>query len=265
MLGAAAPAPASGVPMRLDPDTRPGALATTATVWLLDHLLRALARTWRLEVVEGAEVLNEMIAARRPVIFCFWHNRIPAGAGLLLRRIAPAGLDVTLLSSASRDGELSARFMRRHGARVVRGSSSRGGTRALREILRLVRRHETSPVVIPDGPRGPAYRFKTGVLGLSRMTGLPIALLGFAAERAWTVGTWDRMILPRPFSRVALAVGPLEAVSRELRERDLEALRPVWEERLAELTRTAEAAVGAEDPLAPAGEDPGYARPSSSS
>lgn len=251
--------------MRLDPDTRLGALATTATVWLVDHLLRALARTWRLDVVEGAEVLDETIAAGRPVVFCFWHNRIPLGAGLLLRRIAPAGLDLTLLSSASRDGELSARFMLRHGARVIRGSSSRGGTRALREILRLVRRHGTSPIVIPDGPRGPAYRFKTGVLGLSRMSGLPIVLLGFAAERAWTVGTWDRMIVPRPFSRVALAVSRPGAVPRELPDDEPEAHRLVWEERLVELNRTAEAAVGAEDPLAPAEEDPGYAKPWSSS
>ncbi|MFP3942163.1 MAG: lysophospholipid acyltransferase family protein [Thermoanaerobaculia bacterium] len=237
--------------MRLDPDTRLGSLATTVTVWLLDLLIRVLSRTCRLEVVEGSDVLDEVVESRRPVVFCFWHNRIVPAAGLLLRRIVPAGMDVTLLSSPSRDGELSARFMQRHGARVVRGSSSRGGARGLRGILQVVRRHGSSPVVIPDGPKGPPYRFKAGVLGLSRMTGAPVLLLGFAAERAWTVGTWDRMILPRPFSRVAVAVAPPVAVPRDLPDEELEAQRRALEERLSALDRTAEAAVGAVDPLAP--------------
>lgn len=236
--------------MRLEPDTRLGSFATSVTVWLLDLVLRLLARTWRLDVVEGAEILDGVVGGGRPVVFCFWHNRIVPGAGLLLRRIAPAGMDVTLLSSPSRDGELSTRFMRRHGARVVRGSSSRGGARALREILRVVRRHGSSPIVIPDGPKGPAYRFKTGVLGASQMTGAPILLLGFAAERAWTVGTWDRMILPRPFSRVAVAVALSDPVPRGLSDDAVEARRRAEEERLAALNRTAEAAVGARDPLA---------------
>lgn len=236
--------------MRLDPDTRLGSLATTVKVWLLDLLIRALSRSWRLELVEGSDVLDEVIDSRRPVVFCFWHNRIVPAAGLLLRRIAPAGVDVTLLSSPSRDGELSARFMQRHGARVVRGSSSRGGARGLRGILRVVRRHGSSPILIPDGPKGPAYRFKAGVLGLSGMTGAPILLMGFAAERAWTVGTWDRMILPKPFSRVAVTVAPPATVPRDLPEDELEAHRRACEERLSALDRTAEAAVGAVDPLA---------------
>ena len=235
--------------MRLEPDTRLGSFATSVTVWLIDALIRLLARSWRLEVVEGAAVLDGVLGAGQPVIFCFWHNRIVPAAGLLLRRIAPAGMDVTLLSSPSRDGELSTRFMRRHGARVVRGSSSRGGARALRRILRVVRRHGSSPIVIPDGPKGPAYRFKTGVLGMSQMTGAPILLLGFAAERAWTVGTWDRMILPKPFSRVAVSVALADPVPRGLPEDALEARRREGEDRLAALDRTAEAAVGARDPL----------------
>lgn len=236
--------------MRLDPSTRSGDLALEGLVWLLDLLIRALARTWRLEVVEGEEVLDEVIAGGRPVVFCFWHNRIIPAAGLLLRRVAPAGVDLTLLASASRDGELSTRFMRHHGARVIRGSSSRGGTGVLRGSRQVVQRHGSSPILIPDGPKGPPYHFKTGVLGLSRVAGAPIFNLGFAAGSSWTLGTWDRMVLPKPFSRVAVAAAPPRPVAKDLSEEELEAERSAIEEELVRLNRTAEAAVGAADPLA---------------
>lgn len=235
--------------MRLDPSTRSGDLALEALVWLLDLFLRTLARTWRLEVVEGEEVLDEVLAAGRPVVFCFWHNRIVPAAGLLLRRVVPAGVDLTLLASASRDGELSTRFMRHHGARVIRGSSSRGGTGVLRGSRQVVKRHGSSPILIPDGPKGPAYHFKAGVLGLSRVTGAPIFNMGYAARRSWTVGTWDRMVLPKPFTRIAVAVAPPRPVAKGLSEDELEAERRDIEEELRRLNRVAEAAVGAVDPL----------------
>lgn len=242
--------------MRLDPTTRLGSIAVTLVVGLIDLVVRALSRTWRFEVVAGEEALAQVIRAREPVVFCFWHNRIIPAAGLLVRRIVPAGVDVTLMSSPSRDGELSARFVRRHGGRVVRGSSTRGGTHALRAVLRLIRSHGTSPILIPDGPKGPPYEFKAGVLGLSQMAGVPLFLMGFAASSSRTVGTWDRMVLPRPFARVAIAVEPPRAIPRGLSEEGLELERRACEARLAELTRAAEAAVGARDPLSvdPAGE-----------
>lgn len=242
--------------MRLDPETRLGSVALTLVIGLMDLLIRGLSRTWRFRVIEGEEVLDRVIRRREPVVFCFWHNRILPAAGLLVRRVAPAGMDLTLMASASRDGELSSGFVRRHGARVVRGSSSRGGTHALRSVLRLIRNHGTSPILIPDGPKGPAYEFKTGVLGLSQMSGAPIFLMGFAASSSWTVGTWDRMVFPRPFARVAVAVEPPRSVPRGLPEEELERERQACETRLAELTRQAEAAVGARDPLADAGAGP---------
>ena len=198
----------------------------------------------------GREALEEVLGAGRPVVFCFWHNRIVPAAGLLLRRVLPAGMDLTLVASASRDGELSTRFMRHHGARVVRGSSTRGGARALRGVHEAVRRHGSSPILIPDGPKGPPYHFKAGVLRLAQLTGAPVFNLGFAAERAWTIGTWDRMVFPKPFSRVAVAVAPPRPVPRDLGEEALEAERAAREAELAELTKQAEAAVGAADPLA---------------
>jgi lysophospholipid acyltransferase (LPLAT)-like uncharacterized protein len=217
-------------------------------VRLMDLVLRLLSRTWRIDVVEGEEAFAEVIHSDQPVIFCFWHNRIIPAAGLLLRRVVPAGKDVTLVSSPSKDGELSARFLKIHGGRVVRGSSSRGGSRALRGVLKVTRRHGSSPILIPDGPKGPVYHFKQGVLGMSQITGSPILNMGFAAERSKTLGTWDRMVFPRPFSRIAVTVDPLQGVPKGLSDEELEAERRRLEERLEVLNRTAEAAVGAEDP-----------------
>lgn len=244
---------ATAIPWRrlaLDPQTRFGALRLRLVIALMDLLIRALARTWRLEWIEGREVFEGVLAAGRPVIFCFWHNRILPACGLLLRRVLPAGVDLTLISSPSKDGELSARFMSRHGARVVRGSASRRGARALREVHQVVTRHGSSPILIPDGPKGPAYHFKAGVVGLAQLTRAPIFLMGYAASRAWTIGTWDRMVFPRPFARIAIAVDPLREVPRQLTVDQVEAERAACESRLEALTRAAETAMGAEDPLA---------------
>lgn len=235
--------------MRLDPTTRRGSFALDLVVGLFDLLMRLLSRTWRFEVVEGEATLDQVVRDRKPVVFCFWHNRIVPAAGLLVRRIAPAGVDVTLMSSASRDGELSARFVPKHGGRVVRGSSTRGGTHALRAVLRLIKAHGTSPILIPDGPKGPVYEFKAGVLGLSQMSGAPIFSMGYAASSSWTLGTWDRMVFPRPFARIVIAVDPPRSIARGLSEKELEREREHLETRLLQLTRTAEAAVGARDPF----------------
>lgn len=215
---------------------------------LLDLVLRVLSRTWRIDVVEGEETFAEVIHSDQPVIFCFWHNRIIPAAGILLRRVVPAGKDVTLVSSPSKDGELSARFLKIHGGRVVRGSSSRGGSRALRGVMKVIRRHGSSPILIPDGPKGPVYHFKQGVLGMAQITGAPILNMGFAAERSRILGTWDRMVFPRPFSRIVVTVDPPEEVPRDLPDEELEPRRRRLEERLEILNRTAEEEAGAEDP-----------------
>jgi lysophospholipid acyltransferase (LPLAT)-like uncharacterized protein len=149
--------------------------------WLASAAVGLLARTWRVDVVEGREVFEGVLARREPMIWCLWHNRIAAGAGLLVRRMVPSGSDYTLLTSASRDGALSAAVAAGRGMRVVRGSSSRGGARALLDVIRTVKGHGSSPILVPDGPRGPAYEVKPGVLKIAAKTGLPILSVGFAA------------------------------------------------------------------------------------
>ncbi len=235
--------------MRIDPSTRWGSWLTGLAARLAGLLVNVVAWTCRFRVVEGAAQLDALLAARRPVIVCLWHNRALLGTPFLRDRIFRRGVPMTLLVSQSQDGELLARFILNQGASVVRGSSTRGGRQALRGAVRAVGEQGSSPIVVPDGPVGPAYRFKPGALQIARLSGAPIVLLGFAAEHSRALGSWDRLLVPRPFTRIAVAIGAPETVERDLSPQAFEARRAALEAGLVRLNRRAEAAVGAADPL----------------
>jgi len=237
--------------VRIDPSTRLGSWLMSLGSRLAGLVVHAVAWTCRYRVVAGAAHLEAILAAGRPVIVCLWHNRAILGTPFLRDRILRRGLPMTLMVSQSSDGELLARFVVRQGAGVVRGSSTRGGRQALRGALRAILDEGASPIVVPDGPLGPVYRFKPGALQMARLTGAPIVLLGFAAKRAKVLGSWDRLRLPWPFTRIAVAVGAPEAIERDLSPATLEARRSALEERLVALDRLAEEAVGASDPTEP--------------
>lgn len=197
--------PAAGAPTRL-------ARARIALVTiLLGWLVRALAATWRIEIVEGGRHLDALSAAGAPAILAFWHDQVIPGAYYTGVRMArKGGVDVTALTSRSGDGELVARIMHRWGARVVRGSSSAGGREAMWDLRAVVRRHRSSPIMVPDGPRGPARHLRRGILVLARASGAPVLAMGFAPDHCWRLNSWDRMIVPRPFTRVRLCVRRFE-------------------------------------------------------
>lgn len=183
------------------------ALATNLLGWFVE----ALGRTWRIEIAEGREHLDALSAGGPPAILAFWHDRVIPGAYFTGARLARRkGVDVTALTSRSGDGELVARIMRRWGARIVRGSSSAGGREAMWALRSVVRRHGSSPVLVPDGPRGPARRLKRGILVLARLSGAPILIMGLASDRHWRLDSWDRMTIPKPFARVRVCVRRFE-------------------------------------------------------
>lgn len=191
------------------------ALATTLLGWFI----RALGATWRIDVVEGREHLDALSAGGPPAILAFWHDQVIAGAYYTGVRMArKKGVDVTALTSRSGDGELVARIMHRWGAHVVRGSSSAGGREAMWDLRAVVRRHRSSPILVPDGPRGPARHLKRGILVLARASGAPVLAMGFAPDRRWRLNSWDRMIIPKPFTRVRLCVRRFKAVGRSGRD-----------------------------------------------
>jgi len=113
-----------------------------------------------------------------------------------------------------------------------------------------VRRLKASPIVIPDGPGGPPYEFKEGVIHLARLAEVPIVAMGFAADRYWTVGSWDRLMIPRPFARVSIVIRPPEAVPASLSEGQADTVRSKQERALNEATRAAERSAGMEGSIA---------------
>ena len=215
--------------------------------FLLRLIVRGLGRTLRVRVLRGQEHLDALHEAPRPILISYWHNRTFLAADFVLREIHAKGLEITLFASQSRDGELVTQTARPWGLHTVRGSATRGGMRAIRALYRAINQRGTSPVMIPDGPQGPLYHFKLGVAVLSQMSDAPILPIGLAADRFWRIRSWDRLIIPKPFSRVDLVLGPLQTVERGLSEEALEARRLELQKLIDDLTLEAEASAGVED------------------
>jgi lysophospholipid acyltransferase (LPLAT)-like uncharacterized protein len=179
--------------------------------------LRGLAQTWRTVVVGRQELLAGL--TEHPAVLVFWHNRLLASAIRVSRQISPGGAQIVLMTSLSRDGELAARLAKGFGYLITRGSTSRGGMAGIRSLNRAMRGLRASVLLAPDGPRGPRYVAQPGSIVLAQHSGNPIIPLACAAASSWRVRSWDRLIIPKPFSRVVVAVGePLFVARKQSRE-----------------------------------------------
>lgn len=158
-------------------------------------LLRSLAATWRVRETDERGTIGPPRERLEPVIYALWHAELLP----LMMLYAPAGM-ATMISHHA-DGEIASAVVRALGSRVVRGSSSAGGKAALREMVRLGR--DGWPLAItPDGPRGPAGRCKPGVVRLAAQSGLPIVPVAAHPAAGWRLRSWDRFIVPRPFTLI---------------------------------------------------------------
>jgi lysophospholipid acyltransferase (LPLAT)-like uncharacterized protein len=169
--------------------------------------LDALLSTCRWST-HGSSQYDENWKNNSGLIFAHWHGR------LLPLSYHHRGRGLGPIISRSGDGEYIARIVRHWGYTPVRGSSSRGGSQALREMLRLARAGRML-VFTPDGPRGPRAEVKSGVLIAAQLTGLPIVPASSAASRAWWFGGWDRFLVPKPFARVVVGFGAPIYVPRD--------------------------------------------------
>ena len=160
-------------------------------------LVRLLAATWRVRVVNG-EYPRALRAARQPVVFTLWHGQLLP----LLMMHRHEG--VSILISEHRDGEIIARIAERLGYTTVRGSTTRGGERALLGLARVLQQGG-DVAVTPDGPRGPARRFAPGALVAAQRGGGTILPIAASASRAWRLRSWDAFLVPKPFARVTVA------------------------------------------------------------
>lgn len=161
-------------------------------------LVRGLGWTWRIRLVNSEASLDLLRREGTPIVFALWHG------DLLPLLYHHRGEGVSVLISEHRDGELIARVAEALGFRTVRGSTSRGASRALVGLSReLAEGHDVA--ITPDGPRGPARSFAPGALIAAQRAHAPIIAVGLATKSAWYLGTWDRFVIPRPFAKVRIA------------------------------------------------------------
>lgn len=223
---------------RMSPGRR---LAYRIAVPLLLMLVRVWWRTCRVVAVRGEEHLEAALAQAPSLIPCFWHQHLLFCARELLAA-RERGLRIGFLVSPSVDGELAAMLAGRVGARAIRGSSTHTGARALRDYYDALVKENISPVITPDGPRGPRFVFKPGAALLAQMSGRPMLPMAYAASRAWFV-QWDRFVLPWPFARIAVAIGAPHWVPRTLTPAALEGVQQEMTQRLKELFLEARASL----------------------
>jgi lysophospholipid acyltransferase (LPLAT)-like uncharacterized protein len=206
-------------------------------------LIRAWWRSCRVVRIEGEEQLAAALARTPSLIPCYWHqHQLFCGKFLLEQRAR--GLSAGWLISPSVDGELGAMLVRRFGGAVIRGSSTHTGARALRDYYQALTRDALSPVITPDGPRGPRRKFKPGALLLAQMSQRPILPMAYAASHAWLV-KWDKFVIPVPFvARIAVAIGAPRYVARVIDAAGFERLQEEMERELQRLYRVARDALG---------------------
>jgi lysophospholipid acyltransferase (LPLAT)-like uncharacterized protein len=161
------------------------------------RLLRVLLATLRFHVVDHAGAFQ--LPMRVPLLWAFWHNRLLV-VPYLFERYFP-GRPGAALTSASSDGEIVASFIECFGVGAVRGSSSRGGARAMVEMRRRVQTGEMMAIT-PDGPRGPRYRLNPGLVKLAQLTGGVILPVRIEYSSYWELKSWDAFRIPKPFARV---------------------------------------------------------------
>ena len=187
------------------------------TATALYFFFHVLGKTLSYEV-EGWDELEQIERNGKKPIFCFWHDRLFAGTYFF------RGRKIIVMNSLSFDGAYMARFVQKLGYGSVRGSSTRGGTGALVEMIRLMKAGYATAFTV-DGPRGPRYVAKSGPVVLAKKTGDPMLPFMLECRRFFTVGSWDRLQIPMPFTKVKLTIGRPIYVDSDAPDDVLEARR----------------------------------------
>ncbi len=202
-------------------------------------LAELLWRTGRLRFI-GEERLQALIDEYGAVVPVCWHQHLLLCARYVVaRRIR--GLRAGFLISPSLDGEAPTMLARLYGADVIRGSGTYTGSQAVRALYKQIKGDKLSPLITPDGPRGPRFEFKGGAIVVAQLCGVPVVPLAFAARPAKIFGTWDKFVLPFPFSRVVIAVGEPFVPPRKASPDEVTAMQQAMAVRLHDTYRQAQA------------------------
>ena len=199
---------------------------------LAETILRILGATIRFRETGGCELSPRKKLRGNTVIYAFWHSRILPAAYYYRNK------GICVLVSLNKDGEYIARVTGRLGFSSVRGSTSRGGAEAVLQLAEVVKRGRDAAVT-PDGPRGPRQTAQLGIIQMAKMTGVPVVPFAFDASRKITFNSWDKTILPLPFSRGVFAWGKPITVPADSGRAEMEQKRAELETALNALQKTA--------------------------
>ncbi len=195
-------------------------------------LIRAMAASWSIRWI-GEEHLESCRAAGEPVIYTFWHSR------LLPLTFTHRKQGIRILISNHRDGEIIRRVTGKLGFGAVRGSTGKGGARAILLMARAASEgHDTA--ITPDGPKGPREVVQAGVVRIAQRAGVPVLPLTSAASKARRLRSWDRFLVPRLFSRVVVGYGPPIRIPPDLTVEEAERYRIEIEKAVSDLTDEAD-------------------------
>jgi lysophospholipid acyltransferase (LPLAT)-like uncharacterized protein len=168
----------------------------SGAIWLLGSVL---GKTWRF-TVNGTKTIDPFKDQDKGVIYCFWHSNILPLAYIF------RNTGVTAVVSASRDGDRATAVAQRWNHDTIRGSSSRGQIGVIRQCMRVLA-NKRNIVIIPDGPHGPAMQIKQGPAMIAMMTNAAVYPVKAEPEAAWRLKSWDRFIIPKPFTTIRVTIG----------------------------------------------------------
>jgi lysophospholipid acyltransferase (LPLAT)-like uncharacterized protein len=195
-------------------------------------LIFLLGKTLRIKWI-GEKNLDPIRENGGRVLYAFWHGR------MLILSYSHRWQKIHVLISQHRDGELIARIIERLGFVSVRGSTTRGGSKALFEMAKKgMSGYDIA--ITPDGPRGPKFKVQLGAIYIAQRSEVPIIPISNSAKRRWTLSSWDGFLIPKPFSKSVIIIGEPIYVSLEATPQQLEEKRRELEESLAELTQRAD-------------------------
>ena len=192
--------------------------------------LRLVQITGRWEVRDW-QTMQALIDENRPIILCFWHSRLIANA-FGWKSDKP----LHQLSTPHRDGKIAAATYNRLGVKTIWGSTSKGGSEAVRAMLKVLK-HGGIISITPDGPRGPRQRMQKSAIDIARMSGAVLVPVSNSMSPFKILGTWDRMIVPLPFAKGIFAVGQPVEVPRDASPEQLEEIRNTMEQTLNQMTQ----------------------------
>ena len=205
--------------------------------WLASLYIRLIKVTGNWQVI-GGEIPERFWSEGRPFIFAFWHGRL-----LLMPSCWDQGRTIYMLTSQHGDGQLIGRMAAYFGVKMAEGSSSRGGAKGLRTMVKAVKNGDCVGIT-PDGPRGPRMRASEGVISVARLSGAPIIPASLGSSHGRCLSSWDRFLVAWPFGRRVLVWGEPIYVDRDISAEGKETARRQVEDVLIALTNEADRLTG---------------------